>query len=77
MKEQTAVEWLIDFIETNIISLEMEIDTPEKHDHWDNAKAKAKQMEKEQMIDAYDYSGFDDNGNFLNGEEYYNEIYQK
>lgn len=75
--KQTAVEWLIDFIETNIISLEMEIDTPEKHDHWDNAKAKAKQMEKEQqktMFDCGRQYQLTGEGTFT---QVYNELYNK
>ena len=37
----------------------------------------AKQMEKKQLLNAYDNVFLDDNGNFLNGEQYYNETYGK
>jgi hypothetical protein len=43
MKEQTAVEWLASQLGTHIIWEEMIIDIIEQ----------AKQMEKEQIIDAY------------------------
>jgi hypothetical protein len=66
-KQQTAVEWLANQI----------------LDNWNdiNAGAKnimefleqAKEMEKEQIKDAYDYHRCI--GNFENGEQYYNETY--
>lgn len=83
MKKQTAVEWLIEFIETNIISLEMEIDTPEKYDHWDIAKIEAMAKEKEQieMAHAHGYLECDNfyadkNYKPLNRYDYYERNYE-
>ena len=60
MKKQTAVEWLVEQIEGNIL--------------W-NDKARemlnqAKEMEKEQIMDACNYGDFEELG-----EQYYNETY--
>ena len=71
---KTAVEWLIDRIE--------DVDnTPEI---WEQIKIKAKEMEKQQIIDAYDegqrnpyeYSEEHDI-NWYDGRRYYNETFDK
>jgi hypothetical protein len=66
-KQQTAVEWLAEQYEkllgkavTTVMSDEI---------------AQAKEMDKQQKIDAYDYHRCI--GNFENGEQYYNETYGK
>jgi len=67
---QTAVEWLMEQWEENSTSI------------WYSDFDKAKQMEKEQIVDAHgskNRGGFKSNGEFfldiLTGEEYYNETY--
>ena len=59
-KQQTAVEWLV----------------KEYHLPQDSPLVRqAKEMDKQQKIDAYDYHRCI--GNFENGEQYYNETYGK
>ncbi len=65
--KQTAVEWLI---------IQM-------HTHWTNEDVtfqtlleQAKEMEKEQIIEAYDKGEFNQGCNG-NAEQYYNEIFKK
>ena len=62
-KKETAVEWLY---------------TLSKHKPLDIFDlSKAKEMEKEQIVDAYDKgeSPFADNGKYLHGIDYYNQFY--
>ena len=75
MKE-TAVEWLIEQL-TPSISLQQK--------HIDELKEKAKEMEKEQIIDAYDEGKsdgyktareWDEMVIFSNSEQYFNETYK-
>jgi len=73
-KKQTAVEWLFNQIKKDIIGLE--------YDYADELK-QAKEMEKEQIKDAYEI-GFDDAWDSANvemptyagPEQYYNETYK-
>ncbi len=60
--KKTAVEWLVEQIikEKGLIDLDIQA---------------AKEMEKEQIQDAYWDGIF--NGEFLDGEGYYNETYEK
>jgi hypothetical protein len=60
MAQQTAIEWLHEIAKQR---------EPDKFD-WEQAK----QMEKEQIIDAYDIGTTDEN---IIGKEYYNETYNK
>jgi len=75
MKKQTAVEWLVSNISSKI-----------DNEYWCNQKEitewvkQAKEMEKEQIIDACnlqrnDYKGMPTYNK--SGEQYYNEIYEK
>jgi hypothetical protein len=66
MSKQTAVEWLIEEMHKNIVWIPVPM------------QEKAKEMEKEQIVDAFG------EGNKYNGwalkhelEEYYNETYKK
>ena len=67
--KQTAVEWLLDQLE--------------KHNDGDNqwfskaaTKNRALRMEKEQIIDSYEYGNCDwEFGIYMKGEQYYNEKY--
>jgi hypothetical protein len=67
--KQTAVEWLLD----NLIS---EPYSEEDFNHNSNMWDKAKEMEKQQIIDAYN-----ENENYMcdgtEGEQYYNETFNK
>jgi len=73
-KQQTAVEWL--FGETLGLTLQLE-NKRISHRNWELQMVKlleqAKEMDKQQKIDAYDYHRCI--GNFENGEQYYNETY--
>jgi hypothetical protein len=68
MKKQTAVEWL--GLELNIIFHDI---TPELWEEVEIKFQQAKQMEKEQIIDAYE-QGDKYKLNF-SGEQYHNETY--
>jgi hypothetical protein len=64
--KQTAVEWLIEELEMNILWT----------DKARKAVHKAKEMEKEQIIDAY-YQGDADSDNIhVDAEQYYNETFK-
>ena len=65
--KQTAIDWLIEQL-TPSISLQQK--------HIDDIKEKAKEMHKKEIIDAIDYAYFDEDGNQMTGEEYYNETYK-
>lgn len=69
--KQTAVEWLIDnWIKFNDIDIEL--------DDFANLRPlleKAKQMEKQQIIDAYNKGEFNQGCN-EDAEQYYNENYK-
>jgi len=65
--KQTAVEWLFNQIKKDIIGIE--------YDYADELK-QAKEMEKEQMIDAaYEFMGTNFDPNKGRAEQYYNETY--
>jgi len=69
--KQTAVEWLLDRIE--------DVDLTEKL--WENVKQQAKEMEKQQIFDAWD-NGYDkgfgySDAKFNSSEQYYNETFKK
>jgi hypothetical protein len=64
MNKQTAVEWLIDQL-TPSISLQQK--------HIDELKNQAKEMEKEQIIDAYKFGLSDEY--VIGSQKYYNETY--
>jgi hypothetical protein len=71
MKEQTAVEWMIKEIESLI--------TIETFEKWKAIKEQAKQMEKEQIIDACLSNKTIPSGIKklfeMQAEKYYNETY--
>jgi len=86
MAQQTAVEWLIE----QLVELDKELDGRRKSDDSTVIKInptkiykQAKQMEKEQLVKAWDdgdYAYFyskETGRDFDNGEEYYNETYKK
>lgn len=71
---KTAVEWLKDMLEWNYGDTQMlEI----SWENLDDLLERAKQMEKEQIIDAH-YQGYRNNiGTTEVSEQYYNETYGK
>jgi hypothetical protein len=64
--KQTAVEWLIDELTDNGIDLYLAYEIIEQ----------AKELEKQQIIDAY-IEGYSSNLNAGDSEKYYNETYKK
>ena len=78
MKKQTAVEWFVDQLSSytttdgNIIS---------HHQNITHLFEQAKEMEKEQIIDAYENGLYDGDGRNrshynMNAEQYYNETFK-
>ncbi len=65
--KQTANEWLFKQL----------WDEPKDKMVWYAILEQAKEMEKQQIIDALDDFSINQWGEFLNGEEYYNENYNK
>jgi spore coat polysaccharide biosynthesis protein SpsF (cytidylyltransferase family) len=67
--KQTAVEWLLDRIE--------DVDLTEKL--WENVKQQAKEMEKEQIMDAVKYGYKKDNytPNFKEQQELFEQYYEQ
>ena len=61
--KQTAVEWLIEQLHIG-----KELSTVIRQ---------AKAMEKQQIIDAYQNVLFDEDGNLLTAEQYYNETFKQ
>ena len=67
MAQQTAVEWLVEQL----------VDTKFKENATKYILEQAKQMEKEQIVDAH-YQGYRNNiGTTEVSEQYYNETYGK
>jgi hypothetical protein len=64
MSKQTAVEWLIEEMHKNIDWIPIPM------------QEKAKEMEKEEIIEAVNY-GCSDWGSWKDSEQYYNETYKK
>jgi len=63
--KQTAVEWLVEQLMPKVL-------TAEQYYHIE----KAKEMEKEQIINAYEQAEKDNGKDFLNGDLYYNETFK-
>jgi spore coat polysaccharide biosynthesis protein SpsF (cytidylyltransferase family) len=63
--KQTAVDWLLDRIE--------DVDLTEKL--WENVKQQAKEMEKEQIEEAYKYARAHWSREDGNAERYYEQTY--
>ena len=76
MAQQTAVEWLLKQINKQSYSLgdiNITINVPK------DIIEQAKQMEKEQIVEAFDCDGSPQPGEkwISNGEQYYNETYSQ
>jgi hypothetical protein len=67
MKNQTATDWLFRKL----------WDEPQDKFTWYALLQEAKEIEKEQIIDAWDNGMKSDNGHFGTNEQYYNETYGK
>jgi len=63
---KTAVEWLQEALMTS--------ENAPNYNQW--AFNKAKEMEKEQIIEAYGNVCFDEDGNYSTAEKYYNETFK-
>ena len=91
MAQQTAIKILLEYIEQRIYKvnqlddgtyLDENIYLSLPKDEFEKIKDKAKAMEKEQIIDAYENGFSDENesnlsGLFTNAEQYYNKTYTK
>jgi hypothetical protein len=67
MEKETATEWLFKQL----------WEEPKDKFTWNAILMKAKEMEKEQIIQAYYQNGWNDNDNEHNAEQYYNETFKK
>ena len=67
MEKETATEWLFKQL----------WEEPKDKFTWNAILDKAKEMEKEQIIQAYYQNGWNDNDNEHNAEQYYNETYKQ
>jgi hypothetical protein len=77
MKQQTAIEWLIEHLQKSkdwqrVLNEVSQISTIEF-----NLIQQAKEMEKEQIIEAYDDGWLYNNQGKYNPEQYYNQTFQK
>ena len=77
--KQTAVEWLFKQISTSkyFYNLMEEIESRSTIVQPNGILEQAKEMEKEQIIQAYYQNGWNDNDNEHNAEQYYNETFKK
>jgi hypothetical protein len=72
MSKQTAIDWLIETLESDIKVDESNMVTIKIHEHdYIKSKQVAKEMEKEQIIDACIYGPFEDLA-----EDFYNKTYE-
>ena len=67
MQKETATEWLFKQL----------WEEPKDKFTWNAILIKAKEMEKEQIIQAYYQNGWNDNDNEHNAEQYYNETFKQ
>ena len=67
MEKETATEWLFKQL----------WEEPKDKFTWNAILIKAKEMEKEQIIQAYYQNGWNDNDNEHNAEQYYNQTFKK
>ena len=75
MKQQTAVEWLINELSKTRDYQRVINEINQKSTSVRDIIAEAKEMEKEQIMDAWNL-GRRDIDYFANGEQYYKEIYE-
>lgn len=71
---KTAIEWLYNELSKNNTSTDSVIERINKElSIWEQAK----EMEKEQIIDAYLQGSFDNGPDSNNAEQYYNQTYHE
>jgi len=70
MAQQTAINWLREKLQE---TYDKEGKLPLAYTF--SLLNKAEQMEKEQIIDAYDWGAEERHNDPVNGEQYYNEVY--
>ena len=72
-KQQTSVNWLIEKLESDIKVDESNMVTNRIHEHdYIKSKQVALEMEKKQIIEAYDQGDIQ----LVNAEQYFNETYK-
>ena len=71
--KKTAVEWLEKELEDYGSNSHLSLDW----NTFDELCVQAKEMEKEQIIQAYYQNGWNDNDNEHNAEQYYNETFKQ
>ena len=75
--EQTAVEWLFKQISSSKYYYKIMEDINSRNTvAQSNILEQAKEMEKEQIIQAYYQNGWNDNDNEHNAEQYYNQTFK-
>ena len=78
MSKQTAIDWLIQALESDIEIDESNMVTIKMHEHdYITSKIQAKAMEKEQIIKANEDASTNELGEFLNGKQFYYETYER
>jgi hypothetical protein len=76
MSKQTAIDWLIQTLESDIEIDVSNMVTIKMHEHdYLTSKVIAKAMEKEQIIKANEDASTNELGEFLNGKQFYYEFY--
>jgi len=71
MAQQTAVEWLVEQIKSDQNQKALSASG------WMQVIEQAKQMEKEQIVEAHGLKYYDLNEETVTGEQYYKETYGK
>ena len=67
MENKTAIQWLFE-----------KLPTIDKHEpYYEEIFKEALEMEKQQILDAWQYGMKSDNGHFGTAKEYYNRTYKK
>ena len=75
-KQQTAIDWLIQALESDIEVDESNMVTIKMHEHdYITSKVIAKQMEKERIMNAWASGVLSDDN--MTAEQYYNETYER
>ena len=76
--KQTAVEWIIEQISSSKYYYKIMEDINSRNTvAQSNILEQAKEMEKQQIIQAYYQNGWNDNDNEHNAEQYYNKKYKQ
>jgi len=71
MSQQTAIEWLVEQIKSDQNQKALSAN------QWMQVIEQAKQMEKEQIVEAHGLKYYDLNEGTVTGEQYYKETYGK